>query len=1091
MGDTATAIAGAAVGFAIGGPAGAKWGWAIGSTIGAIAFGGGPDQEGPRLGDLQIQDSSYGKPIPIIYGRDRISGNIIWSKPLEEVENEESGKGGPTSTTYNYFATFALGLCEGEIVGVRRIWINNKLVYKYTSDATVEELLASNAKIDGITVYTGSETQDPDPLIQAHKGADNTPAFRGLAYLVFDRLDVGNSGQIPNITVEVVGNGDIQTIGSLTPFTVDVPDIGSSASYININKFSRDTFELSIADGETSLNIGYPDNYGFNIYTLDGSRVGESSFETDLPSTFPSAFDAVEGFMLGGFSANLTPYRGSLLLAGIYRGTPVLLMGSVFSDTIGASVNIGTTSATTVSKKIAYGYGRIESEFTGSFYKRGGYVEGQSLIDLLIDEGAGSEYIHFIAGNRDDASDIDNKLYIFTAPSLVGASTKYYQFSLVSNIWSITETGTCSVSRTQISTGACMEAGSGAIAENENYIWGISYKAISRTDITYLEKSGTTFTAFSTASSNFDNATIASGSIVRTACIAARDGVMLMMTQNTDLGSSYQFNVFPYSRAKAVVADGVLLSTIVSDLCLRAGLGASDIDVTDLTDTVAGYTVSRVTSARKAIEPLMTAYFFDGAEFNNKLNFIKRGGASALTIPEDDLGVDSDDLYTHTRQQESELPSEMIFNYKDVDRDFQSGSQRSRRINTHVENVSTSDLPIALTADAAKQINEINHYNVWVEREKFNIQLNQEYIDLNPTDVINFTADGDTRKARITNINYSPVMSLDLVAESGAYESDAVAGESESVDQTLGLIGPTNLQLLDIPLLRNQDNDTAIYAAASGYYNGWSGCRVYKSSDDVSYQEVDNLFETITQGYTTSTLADAGHTTWDRASTVTVKWTAGSAPASITESNALKGARYFLIGNEISVPVNETDNGDGTYTYDTFLRGRRGTDWATSAHATGERVIILNEQKMSRLAMVLSTARYFKGVSIGNYIANAESETFTNTGVSLKPFSPTYIQGTRDGSNNLTITWLKRSRYIGGALMPLPLFEDSESYKVEILDGIGGSVLRTISSITSETTSYSAANQTSDGLTPGDPIVVKVYQISATVGTGYGKEATV
>jgi hypothetical protein len=71
----------------------------------------------------------------------------------------------------------------------------------------------------------------------------------------------------------------------------------------------------------------------------------------------------------------------------------------------------------------------------------------------------------------------------------------------------------------------------------------------------------------------------------------------------------------------------------------------------------------------------------------------------------------------------------------------------------------------------------------------------------------------------------------------------------------------------------------------------------------------------------------------------------------------------------------------------------------------------------------------------------------------------------------------------------VPLGESSEAYEVDILDG--DDVVRTIDSLSSETASYSAAEQTTDGLTPGDPVDCVIYQMSATVGRGFGREATV
>ena len=53
-------------------------------------------------------------------------------------------------------------------------------------------------------VYRGDETQAPDPLIQAVEGADRTPAYRGLAYVVLQRLYITPFGnRLPNLTFEI------------------------------------------------------------------------------------------------------------------------------------------------------------------------------------------------------------------------------------------------------------------------------------------------------------------------------------------------------------------------------------------------------------------------------------------------------------------------------------------------------------------------------------------------------------------------------------------------------------------------------------------------------------------------------------------------------------------------------------------------------------------------------------------------------------------------------------------------------------------------------------------------------------------------
>ncbi|MCS0494176.1 glycoside hydrolase/phage tail family protein [Ancylobacter sp. MQZ15Z-1] len=192
--------AGAAVGGALLGPIGAVAGRAIGALGGAaldnMLFTRGRRIEGPRLDDIGTMTSTEGAPIPRLYGRARLSGQVIWAAPVEEVVStqvQSGGKGGTsfgpstTTTTYAYFASFAVGLCEGPVNRIARIWADGQLL-----------------DTQGLTlrVHTGGEGQLPDPLIEAIEGTP--PAYRGLAYLVFERLALGDFGnRLPQITVEV------------------------------------------------------------------------------------------------------------------------------------------------------------------------------------------------------------------------------------------------------------------------------------------------------------------------------------------------------------------------------------------------------------------------------------------------------------------------------------------------------------------------------------------------------------------------------------------------------------------------------------------------------------------------------------------------------------------------------------------------------------------------------------------------------------------------------------------------------------------------------------------------------------------------
>ena len=79
-------IAGGALGAAFG-PVGAIAGRIAGALIGNVVdrtvFGPGDrTATGPRLADLEVMASTEGAPIPRMYGRARLSGQVIWATPL-------------------------------------------------------------------------------------------------------------------------------------------------------------------------------------------------------------------------------------------------------------------------------------------------------------------------------------------------------------------------------------------------------------------------------------------------------------------------------------------------------------------------------------------------------------------------------------------------------------------------------------------------------------------------------------------------------------------------------------------------------------------------------------------------------------------------------------------------------------------------------------------------------------------------------------------------------------------------------------------------------------------------------------------------
>ena len=122
----------------------------------------------------------------------RVQGHLIWSTNFKETLTEtttqtRAGKGGnrrkktqtQTQQTYTYSISLAFALGEGIVSKIGRIWADG------------QEIAPADVSL---TLYKGTQDQPPDPTIAAIEGMDNTPAFRGTAYVVIENFQLARFG---------------------------------------------------------------------------------------------------------------------------------------------------------------------------------------------------------------------------------------------------------------------------------------------------------------------------------------------------------------------------------------------------------------------------------------------------------------------------------------------------------------------------------------------------------------------------------------------------------------------------------------------------------------------------------------------------------------------------------------------------------------------------------------------------------------------------------------------------------------------------------------------------------------------------------
>lgn len=204
----ATIVLGA-VGTVLGGPLGGAIGALAGRAFDQAVLLKPKGRQGPRIAELQVQTSTYGTQVPRVFGTMRVAGTVIWATDLRETKSKSGGgKGQPSVTTFSYSVSFAVAVSARRVLRIGRIWADGNLLRGAAGDFKTE--------IAAFRLHDGGADQPVDPLIAAAEGIGTTPAHRGIAYALFDDLQLADYGnRIPSLTFEVVADDEPVTAGAV------------------------------------------------------------------------------------------------------------------------------------------------------------------------------------------------------------------------------------------------------------------------------------------------------------------------------------------------------------------------------------------------------------------------------------------------------------------------------------------------------------------------------------------------------------------------------------------------------------------------------------------------------------------------------------------------------------------------------------------------------------------------------------------------------------------------------------------------------------------------------------------------------------
>lgn len=546
------------------------------------------------------------------------------------------------------------------------------------------------------------------------------------------------------------------------------------------------------------------------------------------------------------------------------------------------------------------------------------------------------------------------------------------------------------------------------------------------------------------------------------------------------------------SRLEFMTSDGGgdqdwTLPMIIEDMAARANLPAErlNLKLLDWQRIVRGYTIGNSYAASGILQTLSSVFFFDPFSADGQVNFLPRGRDVVTTIYDQEMiddGAEVEDSSTR-RGDSISIPRVLHLNYYDVAGGLNTDKQRSERPEgTRAEGEQSLQSPVVMSADEAASVVKITH-GLIVEQQKgeLNFSLPDNWLRLTEADPVFVQTGTKMVRAIISRVETDDgEQSYKAIRDRQSLYTTQVQGipAAPVTRPPSSIAGPTLVQFLDIPILRDSHDMLGFYLAVSGILPAWPGATVELSLDGgANYIDSQTTRTGSVMGELVTALGDHPFPFPDYHNACQVEITT---PNSLLENTTLAGMmnrrNRVLIGDEIVNFAEADEVTPGTWELSHWLRGRLGT--ATETHAIGERFVLLDTALFIPAELSwLNRDLTFRATTFGRPVDEATITTVTFTGQSQVERQPAYLQARRDGADAV-IQWQGVGRLGGG--VNVAMGAHFAGFVVTLTDG---TTTQTHNTLLPELTASLAAFT--------GPVTVRIQQRNNFTGLGPYIEVTI
>jgi hypothetical protein len=441
-------------------------------------------------------------------------------------------------------------------------------------------------------------------------------------------------------------------------------------------------------------------------------------------------------------------------------------------------------------------------------------------------------------------------------------------------------------------------------------------------------------------------------------------------------------------------------------------------------------------SIRAAIEPLVSCY---GVELFDDGSTVRTPFGEAALVHDDELGNSAHNAPAPRVQRERlparDVPAVLRLSYYDAARDFQAGEARANA-SEQTGNEEQRELPAVVDAAGAKALAQQALARVWAEREKLTLRLPPRYLGLEPGSRLGLeldptqwtvekcTIDGFVVVAELRPTRMSASMPM-VAAVSSTTFSVATAPEVVSIS------------LFDVPdVFDLASNEPVLLMAASSPASGWRRRTVELRFADQAITTATAHRKSIL-GRALTALPPGEPYLIDATSSVDVELVDPDQWLTACDDPGLvQGRNLAVLGNELIQFGDASPLGEGCFRLQRLLRGRGGTEWASSLHQIGDSFALIEPGSLQPIRLPRWVRRSAVAASV---IGSGEAADVILSAESLRPLAPAGLRATVLGNGDVELRWTRRSRSGWAWLdeVDVPIGEEREEYSVTLTGAAG------------------------------------------------------